>query len=406
MRARYESIRNQARAGLARDEGLVTFRTTLLGVYRGEGWSIGADVRDARAYDIDAGSAVSINEVNAVELIQAYVRVGDEQANLQAGRFVLDLGSRRLVADDDYRNATNSFTGIIGRATFAGGWTGALFYTLPRLRLPEDAASVRRNSVHDDRESFDLRMSGGTIARPALVGDIDVDATVLRLDERDGGRATRDRRLTTASVRLLRRPARRRLDGEVELFGQTGRVSTSLAASAPRIPVRAWSAHGEIGYSIAVAWSPRVSVEFDAASGDGRGRRFGRFDTLFGSRRPDTGPSGIYNSVGRANLIAPGVRVEIEPGARVNAFLSYRELWLARRTDAFSTTGVVDPSGASGSHAGRQLEARVRWWALPQRLQLEIDAALLDKGRFLRTAPNAPAGGSTRYVSLNASMSF
>jgi hypothetical protein len=31
---------------------------------------------------------------------------------LQAGRFTLNLGSRRLVAADDYRNTTNGYTGI------------------------------------------------------------------------------------------------------------------------------------------------------------------------------------------------------------------------------------------------------------------------------------------------------
>ena len=30
----------------------------------------------------------------------------------QAGRFTLNLGSRRLVAADDYRNATNGYTGL------------------------------------------------------------------------------------------------------------------------------------------------------------------------------------------------------------------------------------------------------------------------------------------------------
>jgi len=34
---------------------------------------------------------------------------------------------------------------------------------------------------------------------------------------------------------------------------------------------------------------------------------------------------------------------------------------------------------------------------VPGHLQLEAGAALLDKGRFLKTAPNAPEAGDTRY---------
>lgn len=35
-----------------------------------------------------------------------------------------------------------------------------------------------------------------------------------------------------------------------------------------------------------------------------------RFDTLFGMRRADVGPAGLYNAFGRANFISPNLRVE------------------------------------------------------------------------------------------------
>jgi hypothetical protein len=55
-----------------------------------------------------------VNEVNALEMVQAFVEARAPDllgkgsiASLQAGRFLLNLGSRRLVAADDYRNTTN-----------------------------------------------------------------------------------------------------------------------------------------------------------------------------------------------------------------------------------------------------------------------------------------------------------
>ena len=110
----------------------------------------------------------------------------------------------------------------------------------------------------------------------------------------------------------------------------------------------AWFAHLEAGYSFRHPWAPRIALEFDYASGDRRGGKFGRFDTLFGMRRADLAPAGLYNAVGRANLLAPGVRAEIAPSKRLDVFAAYRPLWLALRTDSFSTTGVRDASGSSG----------------------------------------------------------
>lgn len=153
-------------------------------------------------------------------------------------------------------------------------------------------------------------------------------------------------------------------------------------------------------------WSPHLSLEFDYASGDGRSGKFTRFDTLFGMRRADLAPAGIYNALGRANLIAPGLRVKVSPSKRIDAFTAHWPIWLASRLDSFSTPGVRDPSGNSGRFAGHQFEIRVRYWALPKRLRLEWNGLLLAKERFLKDAPNAVAGGNSFYNSFNATVSF
>ncbi|MFX8351082.1 hypothetical protein ABTL64_19400, partial [Acinetobacter baumannii] len=67
---------------------------------------------------------------------------------------------------------------------------------------------------------------------------------------------------------------------------------------------------------------------------------------------------------------------------------------------------VRDASGQSGDFAGHQVDSRVRWWLVPDRLRFEVDAVLLAKGGFLRHAPNATPGATTRYGSVNLSVSF
>lgn len=81
-------------------------------------------------------------------------------------------------------------------------------------------------------------------------------------------------------------------------------------------------------------------------------------------------------------------------------------MWLASRTDAFSTTGVRDSSGRSGNFAGHQIEARARYWIIPSRLRFEFDSLLLAKGRFLTEAPSAPPKKWARYTSFNLTASF
>jgi hypothetical protein len=219
------------------------------------------------------------------------------------------------------------------------------------------------------------------------------------------GRPTRDRSLNTGALRVIAEPIAGGVDYEVEGIIQRGRISTSLAANAPRQDVAAWFVHGDIGYTFQGGWKPRVAVEYDHASGDRPGGDYGRFDTLFGMRRADLAPAGLYNAIIRSNLVSPGVRVEATPDKRTDLMASLRPFWLAARRDMFSFTGVRDATGRSGSFAGTQFDGRVRH-LLSKALRLELDAVLFAKGRFLRTAPNAGPSRWTRYVSLNATAVF
>jgi hypothetical protein len=414
VRARYETLDGQPRVGFNAHDEQIALRTTLLAQYRSSNWRIGAEIYDSRAYLDKIGSAVSANEVNAFELVQAYVGAdlhdvlgAGTSFQVQAGRMMLNLGSRRLVAADDYRNTTNGYTGIRADLKTGGGVTATAIYMLPQLRRPDDPAAVRANKVRRDRESFDLQLWGAVFARPATIAGASVELSYFRLREDDSpGRPNRDRDLHTLGARLLRDPKAGAFDFEAEGIYQFGHIRAGLAAAAPRLDVAAYFVHLDAGYSAPDRARLRISVEYDFASGDGRGGKFGRFDTLFGMRRADLAPAGIYNAIGRANISTPGLRIEIAPGKRFDAFAGYRAMWLASRSDAFSTTGVRDAAGRSGRFAGHQVEARVRYWLVPGFLRGELDGVWLGKGRFLKAAPNAPDTGDTRYLAAAMTATF
>jgi len=414
VRLRYEAIDGQPRPGFNRSDELVNLRTQILAEYRKKAIRIGVEFYDSRVWGDRTGTPVTTNEVNAIEPVQAFVASDFEDAfgtgsklTLTAGRMTLNLGSRRLVAADDYRNTTNGYTGLRADIAAPQGWKASLVYALPQVRLPEDDAGIRNAKVVLDRESFDLVLWGGQVSKAKALGPAMAELTWFHLGERDApDRPSRDRSLDTFGGRIIADPRAGEFDYEVEALYQTGHVSTSPAPTALRQSVSASFVHADLGYSLEGHWKPRLSIEFDRASGDRPGGSYGRFDTLFGMRRADLAPAGLYNAVGRANILTVGVRMEAAPSPRLDGFAVYRPIWLAASQDAFSTTGVRDGSGRSGHFAGHQLEARVRYWLLPTRVRFEVNGVVLAKGRFLRDAPNAPPGGWTRYASMNLTTSF
>jgi hypothetical protein len=414
VRLRYETIDGQPRVGFNASDELINLRTILTAQYRHGPVRIAAELYDSRAYLADRGTPVTTGEVNAAELVQAYVAVDEPNAlgagttfSLQGGRFLLNIGSRRLVAADDYRNTTNGYTGLRADIAARGGVRGTFIYVLPQVRLPDDLTALLDNRLKVDRESFDQVLWGGTVSRTKTIGPATAELSFYHLGERDApGRPNRDRSLNTIGARIVREPKAGGFDYEVEAIYQLGHIRSSLAASAAMLDVSASFVHAEIGYGFAYGWKPHVSLEFDRASGDGPGGSHGRFDSLFGMRRADLAPAGLYNAVGRANLMTPGIRLEATPNKAIDWFVTYRPIWLADRTDSFSTTGVRDVTGRSGSFAGHQVDARVRYWLVADRVRIELDGVWLAKGRFLRDAPNAPRSGNTRYVSTNLTTSF
>ena len=414
IRIRQEALDGQFRPGFDNHDDVLVMRSSLFAEWDAGAWRFGGELVDSRAYDTDAGSALNANDVDAFEPVQAYV-AGDfdapfgkgSAATVQAGRFTMNLGSRRLVASDDFRNTPQGYTGLRAEMKFEGGRSATLFYVLPQQHRPDDFASLRNNTVKLDHEGRDQQLFGVLLARSGLPGGLLAEAGFVRFIEHDTpGRATRNRGLTSLSARLLRDAAPGQWDYEIEGIAQRGSVRAGTAASAARLSVRARFVHADLGYTLAGSWKPHVNLEFDHASGDGTGAHYTRFDTLYGMRRSDFAPSGIYAALARTNISALGLRLEGSPTKRLDVLATWKWLWAADRHDSFSTTGIRDASGAAGRFAGQQLDGRLRYWLVPQRLRAEVTAVWLNRGQLLRRAPNASPHGDTHYGAASVTLSF
>jgi hypothetical protein len=418
FRARYESLDGQFRPSLNGSDQLISLRTTLFAEARFDRFRIGGEVFDARAYAADSGSSLGTGEVNALELSQAYVgyRFSDvfangADANLQVGRFTMDLGSRRLVGRNNFRNSTNAFTGA------RLDWVGpdektqlTVFYTLPHRRLPSDRNSILDNEIGWDDESEDFKFWGAFLALQDLPLGARGEIFMFGLNEDDSAdRQTRNRRLLTPGFRYYRAPEAGRVDFEIETGLQRGETrASSSPADLVDLDVEASYLHFELGYLWGAPWAPRLAFEYDFASGDASPTdgEHGRFDSLFGPRRTDFGPTGIYGPLGRENISAPGLRLEVRPNARWDGFIAYSALYLDEPRDAFSRTGIRDPIGASGDFAGHQLHARARYWIVPRALRLDFGGATLLKDEVLERAPNANGEGDTIYGYADITWTF
>lgn len=411
-RLRHEALEGQPRAGLNATDEQRALRTIITAQADLQGIKVNAELHDSRAWLTKPGGAISANEVNIFELVQANITGGvtldgGTKLSLQLGRMTLGLGSRRLVAADDYRNATNGYTGLRADLRTKGGLAATAIYVLPHIRLPDDLPSIKAQKPQWDRESSDLQLWGGLISHTGLARDLTFEVGYFGVLERDWpGRVTRQRDLDSFSARLIRDPQPGKVDFEMEGIYQSGTVRASSSTSAAILPVSAWFMHADAGYSFPGSAKVRLSLEYDRASGDEPGGEFGRFDTLFGMRGADLAQSGIYNAIGRANISAGGVRLEKGLANRWEGYFTYKQMWLASRTDSFSTAGVRDLTGRAGNFAGHQVEVQLRYWLVPKFLRAQLNAVNLSKGRFLRTAPNVVTKADTRYVATTISVHF
>ncbi|MEM7409347.1 MAG: alginate export family protein [Myxococcota bacterium] len=375
-------------------------------------FTFGAELIDSRIWAADRSVTRDTTLVNTAELLQGYAQFATDipevgKLRVRGGRMTMNLGSRRLVARNRFRNTINAFTGVEAEWTSDSGQTLRGFYTLPVQRQPTELDKLRDNDIEFDEESFDLQLYGAFFSTP-LVGLDAAEFYFYGLKERDRERRpSRNRELYTPGFRLLRKPQAGAFDFNVEAALQFGETRASSSARND-LEHFAQFYHGEIGYLFDCAFSPRISAQYDWATGDnspGDGRNE-RFDTLFGARAFDFGPTSLFGAFARSNINTPGAKFEVVPWKNVSAFVAYRAYWLASERDTWTTSGVRDPSGQTRRFVGHQVWARVRWDVLPRNLRLEAGIAHLFRGEFLRGAPNANGQGAPTYVYGQTTISF
>jgi hypothetical protein len=403
-RTRFELLDDPWRPGESQRQTQIPQRTRLrLGVDAPAGIRLLAELQDARVWN-DRPNDFTGNEVDHLDVLQLFVSASRKdllgrglRGDVHLGRLNLDVGGRRLVARNDFRNTTNAFDGLhLQLGSDDRQWRVRGFYTFP--------VAIRDSDLLNDRPSTRRRF-WGVVFEDLRNPWIQLDAYYLGLEDLPGNRSYR-----TYGLRGYRKPAPARVDYEAEVAGQFGDRKTAAQGTRDH---SAWLVHGELGYTFGVPWSPRLAAQIDFATGndDPSDDDSHAFDPLFGARRFDLMPTGIFGPFRRTNLLSPGVRLGLQPHATLRLDLKVRHWRLAEGRDALAGSSgpgggaLVDPSGDAGRDLGTDLELRARWdpreW-----LGFDVGYDHWWKGRFLDDVANVRKRGDADYFYLQSRVRF
>ncbi len=412
-RVRYESLQGQFRANREGGDQLLLFRSLLLAEADLGRIALGVEFQDSRTYLGDLGTPLSSSITNPFDVLQLYVRAQElpgllghgSESDLSIGRLTVDIGSGRQIERVDFANVIKSYSGAHLVSRSPRGDTLHLLHVSPTKRFPDSRPGLDDNDLSGDEEQWGRRIWGVHYRRADLFPDTAPDVWgelfVYGLEERDTGTfETPDRSYVAPGVRLYRKPALGRWDIDLEAALRRGtRYATADPSDTRSLDVDASMVFAAFGYTFELPWSPRLALEYYYASGDEAtdDLAYDRHERLFGSRRSDLNNTSIHGPLTPANLDAPGVRLEVTPGPRWDARVYYHAASLASASDAWVIAGLRDPTGQSGRFIGHTLDARARYWAVPDRVRLEVGASGLLYGGFAETVPGGPEGNGTLF---------
>jgi hypothetical protein len=417
-RVRYESMDAPFAKGQTGSQYQVPMQTALWMEANYQALRVGFEFWDARQYGTKAGQTLNNTMVDSANFPQIYAALSTLNlfdsglgAEVRGGRMTMNLGSRRLVARNVFRNTTNSFTGVLFRLRDAeSAWQVQVFANQPVVRLPDQAALLLHNDYAWDQEQKNAFFTGIFGEAFRLPFNTSGELYLYYLGENPNN-STNNRRLFTPGLRWFKSAKKGEFDFEGESVAQTGnRYDTVYNAkgkgTGTYMDVEAFYEHIEFGYTFDLPWDPRLLLQYDYATGGTSGGTSNSFDTLFGARRWEYGPTGIFGAFARNNINSPGTRLFVVPHRDVTAFAAYRAWWMANSKAAWQPANLIDPTGKTGDFLGHTVELSARWDP-HENVAIEGGWTYLIKGSFARNAPGAPANhDNVNYVFVQTEFRF
>lgn len=387
-RLRYETLDNRFRPGEKGSDQQLPQRTRIaVGIKRIiDPLRFLFEFEDSRAHLTDSGSLVTNTMVDKHDILQAYVALAFNlkpgarlPTTIYVGRQSFDLGNRRLFARNRYRNTTNRWDGIRWTIAAPKKWNLDTFFFLP----------VRLDMEEMDRRVKGAYFWGGYFAAPLRSG-VNGELYYFGLWEDPNLTVSTKHRYTTIGGRIYKDSKPKILGYEIESAFQFGKNAS--------LDHFALLQHGQVTYTFDLRWQPSISGLYDYASGDKdpNDTKSGNFDTLYGARRWEYGPTGIYNWMYRTNINSPALYFGLKPTKKLEVIPSLRWQWLAQAEARWAGGSLQDPTGQSGTYVGASMEWRFRY-NFHSYFRPEMGYTRFFKGSFAKNAPGSPTFRDSNY---------
>ncbi len=301
--------------------------------------------RDSRGFGVSE-ERPRPNVRDPFDLRQAYMVIGDDRSggwDFKIGRQELIFGSERLLGVNRWSNLPRTFD------------AAKLAFHRGADRVDIFAASV----VGIDPDSFNDHADGANVhgvyasLRSVIPGHVFEPHLLWRTRPRATDELGRvgDSDIFTGGVRIADAHDAP-WDYMLELDWQRGTFAGD--------DLRAFLGMGQVGYTFGSAWSPRLMLEYNFASGDDRAGdgRIGRFDQLYTRAHRIWG---LADQVGGRNSRILQTGLHLRPLGPLQIKLDHYAYWLANRNDAlYRHNGnlwiAAIPGGAEETFVGNELD--------------------------------------------------
>ena len=342
--------------------------------------------QDSRVYLTEPGDFVNASSKNEFDILQAFASLTANdflgtglRTDLHVGRFTMDMGSRRLIARNAFRNTTNAFDGFHWQLADKDDWRFRAFLVEPVIINPTQLDEQSARNVF-----------WGTFFESQQVPWLRLNLYYFGLNDQRGSIVSFQRTSSTFGLRLYEPPRRGWLDYELENVLQTGHSGNTNRL--------AHFHHVDVGYTFDLPWAPRFLMFYDYASGDRNSSdsQDSAFDPLFGARRFEYMPTGNFGPFFRTNISSPGWRLILSPATGWKFQLKHRIWYLATARGTFGVSTIRDQTGNSGNFIGQDVEVRLQW-AITSNLGFDAGYDHWFKGSYFDRLPASaglPPGGS------------
>ncbi len=310
---------------------------------------------------------------NRLDLEQAFVAVTEPvdggTLRFRFGRQEFGFDLQRFISDRDGPNVRQDYDAAWGEYE-RGAWKLIAFYTQPVQDID--------HRIFDDYSSGRLTFSGVRLER-LLCEDVRVSVYYARFTQ-DQSRflsVSGNERRNILDVHLS--GAKAGFDWDIEGMDQTGEVGPER--------VQAWAFGLLAGYSLmGLAWSPRLGLQVDAASGDSHpnDHQLGTFNPLF--------PNGYYlteaSYTGYVNFIHVKPSITLHPTKTLALMLAAAGQWRETTADAVYTQPdipVPGTAGNAGRYTGTYGQLRIDW-AVSEHYAVAIEAVHFAIAEVIRQA--------------------